>query len=222
MKKGLTERGFILDRSGSMGGLESDTIGGFNAMLRKQKAVEGDALVTTVLFSDEYRLLHDRIAIRGVAEITDREYTVGGCTALLDAVGRTIDKIGNAHRNTDGAERPEHTVFVITTDGLENASREYSRQHVRQLISRKQEKDGWEFIFLGANIDAIAAAGEIGIHADHAARFVNDGIGTQANYSAVSHALERVRACAPLSREWKAEIEEDYATRGKPSASSRL
>lgn len=215
MKDNLTELVFILDKSGSMHGLEGDTIGGFNSMLDKQKAVPGDALVTTALFSDEYELLHDRTAIQGVKPLTAREYCVGGCTALLDAIGRTIDKIERAHKNTDEAERPGHTVFVITTDGLENASREYGRNRIKQLVSQKQEKDGWEFLFLGANMDAIAAAADIGIQATHAAQFVCDAVGTRTHYNSLNDALESLRCSAPLTAAWKAPIEEDTRKRGR-------
>ncbi len=215
MKKDLTELVFILDRSGSMHGLENDTIGGFNSMLAKQKAVQGEALVTTALFSDEFELLHDRIAIRGVQPITENEYTVGGCTALLDAIGRTVDKITRAHKHTAPTERPGRTVFVITTDGLENASQEYDRNAIKQLINEKQERDSWEFLFLGANIDAISVARDIGIGAARAARFVCDPVGTKTHYSAVAEALELLRANVPLTSAWKASIERDTALRGQ-------
>ena len=214
MKENLTELVFILDRSGSMHGLEGDTIGGFNSMLDRQKAVRGDALVTTALFSDGWELLHDRTALRGVKPLTEKDYVVGGCTALLDAIGRTIDKIERAHRSTVEAERPAHTVLVITTDGLENASREYGRNQIRQLVSRKQEKDGWEFLFLGANMDAIAAAADIGIQASRAAQYVCDAVGTRTHYNSLNDALESLRCSAPLTAAWKAPIEEDTRKRG--------
>lgn len=214
MKKDLTELVFILDRSGSMHGLEEDTIGGFNSMLAKQKATPGDALVTTALFSDEYELLHDRIMIRGVQPITAKEYSVGGCTALLDAIGRTVDKITSAHKHTDPSQRPGHTVFVITTDGLENASREYNRAAIQKLISEKQAKESWEFLFLGANIDAISVAKDIGISAARAARFVCDPLGTKTHFNAIADALVQLRSDVPISSAWKAPIERDTALRG--------
>ena len=155
MKKGLTELVFILDRSGSMSGLESDTIGGYNSLLEKQKKEDGECVISTVLFDDKYELLHDRINLKGIVPITEREYFVRGSTALLDAVGRTIDKIGNAQKHTAEEERAEKVMFVITTDGMENSSREYGYDKVRQMIERQKDKYGWEFIFLGANIDAV-------------------------------------------------------------------
>src|SRR5690554_6459471 len=158
MKKDLTELVFILDRSGSMNGLEMDTIGGFNSLLEKQKDERGEALVTTVLFDDDYELLHDRINIKGIKPITEKEYFVRGTTALLDAVGRTIQKFGNAQKHTAEEERAEHVMLVITTDGMENASREYTYGRVRQMVEHQKSKYGWEFIFLGANIDAIDVA----------------------------------------------------------------
>ncbi len=215
MNETLTELVFILDRSGSMHGLEGDTIGGFNSMLAKQKAMPGDALVTTVLFSDDIELLHDLVAIGRVSPLTEREYLAGGCTALLDAIGRTLDRLERAHCRMETDERPARTVVVITTDGLENASRAYGRNQIRQLVSQKQEKDGWEFLFLGANMDAIATAAEIGIRAAHAAQFVCDSAGTQTHYEAVNGALERLRCHMPLSAAWKAPIEADTQRRAK-------
>lgn len=186
MKKGLTELVFIIDRSGSMGGLESDTIGGFNAMLKEQQAVEGDAVVTTVLFDDKYELLHDRIDIRAVAPLTDKDYTVRGSTALLDALGRTIHKIRVAQKHTAENYRAEKVLFVIITDGQENASREYSADRVKTRIERQKEKYGWEFIFFGANMDAVMEAGKLGIAADRAQNYCADAIGTTTAYTAMS------------------------------------
>ncbi|NLI20703.1 MAG: VWA domain-containing protein [Clostridiales bacterium] len=214
MNPNRTELVFILDRSGSMQGLESDTIGGFNGMLRKQKALEGEVLVSTVLFSDAYHRLHDRVPIQQVAEMTQREYSVGGCTALLDAVGRTIDHIDRLQRLTPEPQRPGKTIFVITTDGQENASREYNRAQVKTMIKLRQEEFDWEFFFLGANMDAVAAAGAIGIHASRAAGFVNDSMGTQTNFDAVNQAVAAVRRREPLSEAWKAPIEQDKRRRG--------
>ena len=181
MKKGLTELVFIIDRSGSMGGLESDTIGGFNAMLKEQKAVEGDAVVTTVLFDDKYELLHDRIDIRAVAQLNDKDYTVRGSTALLDALGRTIHKIRAVQKHT-----AEKVLFVIITDGQENASREYSADRIKTRIERQKQKYGWEFVFFGANMDAVIEAGKLGIGADRAQNYCADAIGTSTAYTAMS------------------------------------
>jgi uncharacterized protein YegL len=179
MKKGLTELVFSLDKSGSMGGLESDTIGGYNSMFAKQQAVEGEAQVTTVLFDNNYELLHDRIDIKAVSPITEREYQVGGSTALLDAIGRTIHKIGNAQKNTAEDYRAEKVVFVIITDGEENASREYTSDKVKAQIERQKSRYGWEFIFLGANIDAVETAGRFGIAPDRAVDYLADSEGTE-------------------------------------------
>lgn len=215
MKKDLTELVFILDRSGSMAGLESDTIGGFNAMLDKQKKEPGDAIVTTVLFDDQYELLHDRIPIRGVSAISEKEYHVRGCTALLDAIGKTIHKIGHVQKNTGEDERASKVLFVITTDGLENASREYSVTRIRDMIDRQRNRYQWEFLFLGANIDAIATAERFGIHRDRAVNYHADSIGTQLNYEAVSVAVSEVRSGKKLDHSWKQTIERDYQERRK-------
>ncbi len=213
MKKDLTELVFILDRSGSMAGLESDTIGGYNAMLRKQKAGVGEAIVTTVLFDDKYELLHDRIDIRGIKPITEKDYYVRGSTALLDAMGRTISKIGNAQRHTSDELRAEKVLFVITTDGMENASREYDYAKIRAMVERQQQKYGWEFIFLGANIDAFDTAGRMGIRPDRTANYHADGVGTQVNFVAVSEAVSEIRSKRFISQDWKAGIDADYKGR---------
>lgn len=206
MKKGLTEMVFILDRSGSMAGLESDTIGGFNGMLNRQRQVEGEAVVTTVLFDDQYELLHDRIPLAGVAPITNKQYYVRGCTALLDAVGRTIQKIANVQENTAEEMRAEKVIFVITTDGLENASREYRYPQIRQMIQDKQ-KNGWEFIFLGANMDAVSEGAKMGIRADRAATYSCNSAGVRANYKAVEEFLTHTRCCStPMGSEWKKNV----------------
>ena len=215
MKQGLTEMVFILDRSGSMSGLESDTIGGYNAMLAKQQKEPGEAVITTVLFDDQYELLHDRINLRGVAPITDREYFVRGNTALLDAVGKTINKIGNAQKRTVEPERAEHVVVVITTDGKENASREFNEENVRRMIEHQRSKYGWEFIFLGANIDAIATAERYGIGKGRAANYHADAEGTALNYSVISQTVSRVRTRQPIAENWKERIEADVKKRGK-------
>ena len=213
MKKNLTEMVFILDRSGSMAGLEEDTVGGFNGMIERQKKEEGEALVSTVLFSSESVVIHDRVDVRKVEPMTDRQYRVGGCTALIDAVGGAIHHIGNVHKYAREEDVPEHTVFVITTDGMENASRRYTANEVRNMVKRQQEKYGWEFLFLGANIDAVETAARYGIAEDRAVNFNNDAEGLQLNYASVSEAVCRVRASAPLGREWKQQIEDDYRTR---------
>ena len=214
MKKGLTELIFILDRSGSMSGLGSDTIGGYNAMLEKQKKEQGEAVITTVLFDDKYELLHDRINIRGIEPITEKEYYVRGTTALLDAVGRTISKIVNVQKHTVEDERAENVMFVITTDGMENASREYSYEKIRRMIEHQKSKYGWEFIFLGANIDAIDTAGRFGIGQDRAVNYNADSEGTLLNYEVISETVSNLRACREISEDWKDRIEEDFKKRG--------
>ncbi len=213
MKKNLTEIVFILDRSGSMAGLEADTIGGFNAMIEKQKAEDGQAYVSTVLFSDESRVIHDRVDVQRVAPMTRRDYLVGGCTALLDAVGGAIHHIGNVHKYAREEDVPEHTIFVITTDGMENASHRYTADKVKAMIQRQKEKHGWEFIFLGANIDAVDTAERIGIHADRAANFVADEAGTDATFASVNEAVRRVRCNAPMCADWKADVDADFNSR---------
>jgi uncharacterized protein YegL len=214
MKKGLTELVFILDRSGSMSGLESDTIGGYNALLQKQKKEVGEAVITTVLFDDRYELLHDRINLRGIDSITDKEYFVRGSTALLDAVGKTISKIGNAQKHTVEDERAEHVMFVITTDGMENASREFNYDKIRQMIEHQKSKYGWEFIFLGANIDAIDTAERFGISKDRATNYNADSEGTLLNYEVISETVSCMRASRTISEDWKDRIEEDFKKRG--------
>ena len=213
MKKGLVELVFILDRSGSMSGLESDTIGGYNALLEKQKKEDGEAVMTTVLFDDMYELLHDRINLKGIAPITDREYFVRGCTALLDAIGRTIKKIGNAQKHTAEEERAEKVMVVITTDGLENASREYSYDKVHRMIEHQKERYGWEFIFLGANIDAIGTAAKFGIDANHSANYNHDSEGTRLNYDVISDAVTSLRCNSIIKNNWKNRIDEDFEKR---------
>ena len=212
MKKDLTELIFILDRSGSMSGLESDTIGGFNSLLQKQRKEPGDCIVTTVLFDDKYELLHDRLSLAGVADLTDRDYYVRGTTALLDAVGRTIAKTDNARRHTAESERAEKVVMVITTDGMENASREYSYSKIKKMIEQKKE-EGWEFLFLGANIDAVETASRFGIGADRAANYHADSVGTALNFEVVSEAVAELRENAVLPKAWKQRIDQDYKAR---------
>ena len=216
MKKNLTEIVFILDRSGSMAGLEGDTIGGFNAMIEKQKKEAGEAWVSTVLFDHESIVLHDRTDIQKIAPMTRADYYVRGCTALLDAVGKAIHHIGNVHKYAREEDRPEKTLFVITTDGMENASREYNYDKVKTMIRRQQEKYGWEFLFLGANIDAAKEAARFGIGADRAANYHADSEGTGVVYETVSDAICHVRACsAPLSADWKKKVDADYRKRAK-------
>lgn len=215
MKKNLTELVFILDRSGSMQGLEADTIGGFNAMLEKQRKEPGEAYVSTVLFDDSTEVLHDRVALSRVKPMTDRDYYVRGCTALLDAVGVAIHHIANIHRYARPEDVPEHTMFVITTDGMENASRRYTARRVREMIRHEREKYGWEFLFLGANIDAVETAGELGIDADRAVNYNCDSEGTRLNYEVVAQAVSAVRGSAPLDEHWKDAIEEDFNKRRK-------
>ena len=222
MRENLTEIVFILDRSGSMSGLESDTIGGFNSMIAKQQKEEGEAIVSTVLFDDETDVIHDRVAIGEVKKLTEEDYYVRGCTALLDAVGGAIHHIGNVHKYAREEDRPAKTLFIITTDGLENASRHYSFKDVKRLIKRQQEKYNWEFIFLGANIDAIEVAGNMGICKDRAANYNCDELGTALNYQVLEAAVTRVRKCKAADMAmtfaggaWKADIDRDYEKRGK-------
>lgn len=214
MKKNLTELVFILDRSGSMAGLEKDTIGGFNSMIARQKAAEGEALVLTVLFSNESKVIHDRIDVRRVEPLTERQYVACGCTTLLDAIGGAIHHIGNVHKYAREEDRPEHTLFVITTDGMENASRHYSSDRVKQMIERQKSRYGWEFLFLGANIDAAREAARFGIRPDRAVNYRCDRAGTALNYEVIGDAVCSVRACEPLTADWKRRIEADRRERG--------
>ena len=221
MKKGLTEIVFILDRSGSMSGLEADTIGGYNSLIEKQKKEEGEVLVSTVLFDDQAEVLHDRVSLDHIRPMTDKEYYVRGCTALLDALGGAIHHIGNVHKYAREEDRPEKTLFIITTDGQENASRRYTYDKVRHMVERQKEKFGWEFLFLGANIDAISAAKRVGISEDRAVNYHCDSEGTAVNYKVLSATVSRVRKCSAqemneaLAPSWKEEIEKDYNRRGK-------
>ena len=215
MKRDLTELVFILDRSGSMNGLEMDTIGGFNSLLEKQKEEKGEALVTTVLFDDNYELLHDRINIKGIKPITPSEYYVRGATALLDAVGRTIQKIINAQRHTSPDEQAENVMFVIITDGMENASREYGYDRVRKMINYQKAEYGWEFLFLGANIDAAETARQFGISRDRATNYNPDGQGTRLNYQVLNDTVSMKRTRKVIDDDWKERIEKDYKERKK-------
>ena len=211
----MTELVFILDRSGSMAGLEADTIGGFNAMIEKQRRQDGKALVSTVLFDGVTEVLHDRVPLDRVPLLTDKTYTVRGCTALLDAVGGAIHHIGNIHKYARREDVPEKTIFVITTAGMENASRRYSYEKVKQMIARQQKKYGWEFLFLGANIDAAREAGRMGIAPTHAVTYTNDSAGVRANYESVTYAVSAMRAQMPLPQDWKSAVEEDQNRRKK-------
>jgi uncharacterized protein YegL len=213
MKKNLTEIVFILDRSGSMSGLEADTIGGFNSMIEKQKKADGDALVSTVLFDNQSEVIHDRIDVKDIKQMTDKEYSVRGCTALLDAIGGAIHHIGNIHKYARPEDVPEHTMFIITTDGMENASHRYDSEKVKQMIERQKSKYGWEFLFLGANIDAVETARHFGISEDRAVNYHSDSEGTQLNYEVVSETICSVRCSKPLSSDWKKRIDEDYESR---------
>ena len=215
MKKNLTELVFILDKSGSMSGLEKDTIGGFNSMLEQQRKVDGECVITTVLFDNRYELLHDRIDIRAVQPMTEQEYFVGGSTALLDAIGKTIHKIGTVQKNTAEDYRAEKVMFVIITDGEENASRHYSSMQIREMIQRQKERYGWEFIFLGANIDAVETAGRFGIDADRAVDYVPDGEGTELNYRMMSQTVATFRECGAVPTACLDEIRKDMKKRGK-------
>lgn len=215
MKNSLTELVFILDRSGSMAGLEADTIGGFNAMLEKQKREEGEGLVSTVLFDNVSEVLHDRVKLSDIRPLTDKEYTVRGCTALIDALGGAIHHIGNVHKYARPEDVPGHTMFVITTDGMENASQIYSADRVKQMIERQKEKYGWEFLFIGANIDAVETARRYGISEDRAVNYNADSRGTGILYESVACAVSSVRKSEALDASWSAKINEDYRKRGR-------
>jgi uncharacterized protein YegL len=215
MKNGLTELVFIMDRSGSMGGLETDTIGGFNSVLEKQKKVEGEANVTTVLFDDRYEILHDRIPIQQVNPMTEKEYYVRGSTALLDAIGRTIVRIEESQKHSAEESRAEKVLFIISTDGLENASQEYTASHVKLMIEHQKEKCGWEFLFLGANIDAVDTAQQIGIGANRAANYHPDTRGTKCHYASVDKAINQMRTSRSIHDDWKGEVDDDFQKRPK-------
>lgn len=215
MKKNLTELVFILDRSGSMSGLESDTIGGFNSMIEKQKKQDGECIVSTVLFDDESRVIHDRVSLDNIKPMTEDDYFVGGCTALIDAIGGAIHHIGNAHKYAREEDVPENTIFIITTDGQENASHRYSSNKVKQMIERQKEKYGWEFLFIGANIDAVETAKRYGIDRNRAVNYNADAQGTSVLYETVSKAVCNVRASKCMADDWSAEIDKDFKKRSK-------
>ncbi|MBQ1602330.1 MAG: VWA domain-containing protein [Oscillospiraceae bacterium] len=215
MNNNLTEIVFILDRSGSMAGLEDDTIGGFNAMLEKQKKEPGEALLSAVLFDHCSEVVYDRVDLQKIEPMTNKQYFVRGSTALLDAIGGAVHHIENVHKYAREEDRPGKTIFIITTDGMENASREYSYRQVSSMVKHAQEAYGWEFLFLGANMDAIRAAETFGIRADRAVRYECDGVGTRVNYSVVSQAIGSMRSGRGIDADWDAEIRRDYAKRGR-------
>ena len=221
MRKGLTEIVFILDRSGSMRGLEADTIGGYNSLMERQKKEEGEAYISTVLFDDTCEVLYDRVSLDKIEPMTEKEYYVRGCTALLDALGGAIHHIGNVHKYAREEDRPEKTLFIITTDGQENASHQYIYEKVKHMVERQKEKFGWEFLFLGANIDAIAEAGRFGIKADRAVNYNCDSVGTEVNFKALNKAVSSVRCCSDASfmgaalAGWDEDIRKDYSRRRK-------
>ena len=213
MKNNLTELVFILDKSGSMAGLEADTVGGFNAMIEKQKKEEGECYVSTVLFNGMSEVLHDRVRLSEIRPMTEDEYFVGGCTALLDAVGGAIHHIGNVHKYARAEDVPAHTLFVITTDGMENASRHYSSERVKQMIERQKKKYGWEFLFIGANIDAVETAARYGISEDRAVNYMADEKGTRTVFEGVSKAVVSIRDCGSIQPVWSEEIAADHRKR---------
>ncbi|MCQ2491643.1 MAG: VWA domain-containing protein [Lachnospiraceae bacterium] len=230
MKKNLTELVFILDKSGSMSGLEKDTIGGFNSLIEKQKKEAGEVFVSTVLFDTRNEVLHDRVPLERIGRMTEAEYYVGGCTALLDALGGAIHHIGNVHKYARKEDVPTKTMFVIMTDGYENASRQYTYDKVKQMVRRQQEKYGWEFLFLGANMDAIHAANSFGIKAERAVTYECDSEGTALNYDVLSDTISRVRKSRGASAKealymeektsgsWKGRIENDFSRRHRKSS----
>ena len=217
MKNNITELVFILDRSGSMAGLEQDTIGGFNAMIEKQKKQDGECYVSTVLFDNISEVIHDRVKLSEIEKMTEKDYYVRGCTALIDAIGGAIKHIGNIHKYARREDVPEHTMFVITTDGMENASRRYSSDEVKKMIERQKKKYGWEFLFIGANIDAVETAARFGIEKERAVNYHADQQGTQVLYETVSQAVCNVRMCQPLANDWAKNIEEDFEERSAES-----
>jgi len=210
----MTEIIFILDRSGSMNGLEKDTIGGFNSLIEKQKKESGEVIVSTILFDDESEVIHDRLPLEKIPKMTENEYYVRGCTALLDAVGGAVDHIGKIHKYARREDVPEKTLFVITTDGMENASRMYTYERVKKMISRQKEKYGWEFIFLGANIDAAKEAKRFGIDENMSANYHADMKGTALNYAVIGEVVSEIRACGSVKTNWKKRIDDDYKNRG--------
>ncbi len=215
MKKDLTELVFILDKSGSMSGLEKDTIGGFNSLIQKQKNEQGEAIVSTVLFSDEVSVIHDRVSIDKVNKLTEKEYFVSACTALLDAIGSSINHIKHVHENLNEEERPEKTLFIITTDGMENSSKEFNYRQIKKLIDEVKEKNKYEFIFLGANIDSAEEAAKLGIDREQAVSYNNDESGIKLNYCVLDEAITHFRKSKKIGKEWRNAIDEDMKKRGK-------
>lgn len=215
MKNNITELVFILDRSGSMHGLEADTIGGFNSMLERQKEEAGKAYVSTLLFDGATKVIHDRVEISEVRPMTDKDYTIGGCTALMDALGGAINHIEMIHKYIRPEDVPENTLFVIITDGMENASQKFTADEVKKAVTRKKEENGWEFIFLGANIDAVETASRYGISADRAVDYKCDSVGTKVNFEAVSNAVSHMRCESSVAADWAAPIQSDFKRRRK-------
>ena len=215
MKKNLTELVFILDRSGSMSGLERDTIGGFNSMIEKQRKQDGECIVSTVLFDDECQVIHDRVSLENIKPMTEDDYYVQGCTALIDAIGGAIHHIGNVHKYAREEDVPENTIFIITTDGQENSSHRYSSSRVKHMIERQKAKFGWEFLFIGANIDAVETAKRYGIEQDRAVNYHADPQGTSIVYESVSKAVCNVRASKCMAENWSEDIDKDFKNRGK-------
>ncbi len=215
MKNNITELVFILDRSGSMSGLESDTIGGFNSLIEKQRKQEGECYVSTVLFDNVSEVLHDRVKLSDIKPMTEDDYTVRGCTALIDAIGCAIHHIGNVHKYAREEDVPEHTMFVIMTDGLENASHIYSSSEVKKMIEKEKEKYGWEFLFIGANIDAVETAKHFGIGANRSVNYHADRRGTAVVYDTVAETVANFRAAQPMAANWSEKINEDYNSRKK-------
>ena len=214
-KNNTTELVFILDRSGSMAGLEADTIGGFNSMIEKQKKQNGKCYVSTVLFDDSIEVIHDRVELHSVNKMTEDDYFVRGCTALIDAIGSSIRHIANIHKYARPEDVPQNTMFVITTDGMENASRQFSSDEVKRMIKKEKEKYGWEFIFIGANIDAVETAKQFGIGSDRAVNYHADSKGTEVLYNTVSQVVSNVRMCAPMQTNWSDNINKDFKSRNK-------
>ena len=215
MKNNITELVFILDRSGSMHGLEKDTIGGFNSMIEKQKKQSGECYVSTVIFNDESEVVHDRVRLSEIRPMTEDDYRVGGCTALIDAIGGAIHHIGNIHKYARPEDVPENTMFIITTDGMENASRRYSAERVRAMIENQKSKYGWEFIFIGANIDAVETAARYGINPERAVNYNADSKGTRVLYDSVASAVSCARKCKTLDNNWRENLDRDFEKRGR-------
>lgn len=213
MKNNATELVFILDRSGSMAGLEKDTIGGFNAMLKKQKEVEGECRITTVLFDNQINILHDRLDIQAIGSLTEKDYQVGGSTALLDAIGSTINKIGNVQKHSSHEHRASKVLFVIITDGEENSSREFSSERVKKMIEHQMKRYNWEFIFLGANIDAVETSKMYGIRPDRTQNYHADAKGVNLNFDVMSKTVANFRMNASIDEDWKDQIEKDFEER---------